>query len=351
MDVIETTVHSKPERSVVAQQFLAAMSDGAQVIFSLVDKRGGKISGASRLQRDLQPGYSGMREYRGKTLFSNYFDSFTPATENDVHALIQGLGTRYPCEHGWVLVASSVPRFLAYLGHDSPPINQNCFLPGECKVFSFGVFGALVLETRHVEDDGSDDVRPLEKHAWHYLHFVISPDEARETDSSIQSISAELKQAYSLLDRSIKSKSKTPGTAAQQSRVTFSPIAKKHFSRLGYKWNKALSEPRITVFDKLMETGNIIRLSADAGGHSDLIPYVDAQFVSMAYRSPAVSVVSPEVVSSTDQLLFLLERHQSDLAFFEEQVAKRLDTVVRPMNQRCQRLLTQHDVRAIVQAE
>ena len=350
MEIIETRVHPRPDRRKVEQQFLTALAGGAQALFSLVDHANGKISGAARLAREFKGRFSGVQSYRGKTLFSNYFSSFSQATALDVQTLIQGLGTRFPCQHGWVLAASSVSRLLESFQKDSRPIDQNSYLSDECLVYSFGVFGALILKTRAVEASEGTDSGPLAKDEWRYFHIVLSPDETKLTRKGLASISAELDQAYGALSLSIKARGDVPQHNSTQARVTLSPVAKRHFEQLGFRWNKALSEPRVTVFDRLTSAGNVIRVSADAGGHSDLLPYVDAQFISMTYRSPAVPVVHPQVVTSADQLLTLFEQHQPDLAFFEEHVAGRLESVFHRMDENLQRILTEENVRAIIES-
>jgi hypothetical protein len=347
MRIIETRVRPKTDRASLEEEFLEAMGGGAGVLFALVDKPNAKVSGASRLAREFKGRFSGAQSYRGKTLFSNYFSSLDSATDADVQTLIRGLGTRFPCEHGWVLLASSLSSFRNHFGKDCPRLDQNSFLPDQCVVFSFGVFGALALTVRVLEDFAPEG--NLQGKEWRHFHQVLSPDEVEQTRRAVASVSTELDLALDALNRSVtKSGSAIATGHTSGGRVTLSPVAKTHFKRLGYRWNKALSEPRVTIFDKLTSGGNIIRVSADAGGHADLIPYVDAQFISTTYRSASVPVVNPCPVTSRDQLVSLLSQYEPHLRQFEERVAGHLDAAFPQMDEALQSLLLQEDVRAIV---
>jgi hypothetical protein len=73
--------------------------------------------------------------------------------------------------------------------------------------------------------------------------------------------------------------------------------------------------------DKVPERGNVIRITADAGGFNEVIPYVDARFLGAGFISPAVFVVSIQGVSTAEELQSLLMRHEKDVRYYEEQVA------------------------------
>ncbi len=103
----------------------------------------------------------------------------------------------------------------------------------------------------------------------------------------------------------------------------------------------------MTVFDKVTDRGNIVRITADAGGHNELIPYIDAKFISSTFVSPESSVVGVNVVSSEAELSSLLERHESDLHYYEENIAAIYDQELGDSHPTITKLLQTQSIRQI----
>jgi hypothetical protein len=130
-------------------------------------------------------------------------------------------------------------------------------------------------------------------------------------------------------------------------RVSLSSIAKRHFKKMGYVWNRFESERRVTVLDKVTARGNVIRITADAGGGNEVIPYVDAKFIGATFVSEPVSVVSAQSVTQADELQSLLEAHEQDLHYYEQQIASIYDYELGQCDLRVTKLIQEHRIRRI----
>jgi hypothetical protein len=246
--------------------------------------------------------------------------------------------------------------FLKFFDGKSFPVNQNSFLLGACKVFCFGVFGALALEVRALELDttitetGADDLgEPFGAGSWAYMHFVLDEKERMKIAEMMQSRGAELTQGLQELRKAVKSRHLDARRASGAvARVSLSSIAKRHFKKMGYVWNRSESEPRVTVLDKVTPCGNVIRITADAGGKNEVIPYVDARFISATFVSEPVPVVSAQGVTDADELQSLLEAHKGDLHFYEQQIASIYDHEAGQCDPRITKLIQERQIRRIV---
>ncbi len=116
---------------------------------------------------------------------------------------------------------------------------------------------------------------------------------------------------------------------------------------MGYTWNKSESEPRVTVFDKTTERGNVIRITADAAGHNELVPAIGAKFIGATFISPKVSVVDRRGIVTETELQALLAHHEKDVRYFEENIAAIYDRELGPCHPTITTLLQEHHIRAI----
>jgi hypothetical protein len=352
MEILRTKVFPKVDRNVATRVIQADMKQGMPVLFSLADKKGGVISGCQRLSKvlDLEISVS----QKGKV--SNFSGGYHPLSELATETIIKGLGGRFPCDHGWIMSVKQPKEFVDFFAQNQLPVNQNCFLPGACNVFCFSVFGALALSVlalsidhaiTEIENDVAES--PFENESWAFMHFCLDESDRKRTINMERSRGSELKNHLEELEASLKAgqqdgRKETLGAP----RVSLSSVAKKHFKKLGYVWNKSESERRVTVFDKLTDRGNVIRIAADAGGFNELIPYVDAKFLSAAFISPAVPVVSIQGVHTAEELDALLERHTKDLRYYEEHVAEIYDEEMGRCHPTITKLIQDHGIRQIV---
>jgi hypothetical protein len=351
MEILRTKVFPKVDRNVATRVIQDDMKQGVPVLFSLVDKKGGAISGCQRLSKLLALENS----VDQKAKLSNYSKGYHPLSEVDAETIIKGLGGRFPCDHGWIMSVRQPQEFVNFFGRNSLPVNQNCFLPGACNVFCFSVFGALALSVRalsfdHAITEIENDVAelPFETKSWAFMHFCLDESDRKMTTNMKRSRRTELENHLKALETSVQAgqrdgREETLGAP----RVSLSSVARKHFRKLGYVWNKSESEPRVTVFDKVTDRGNVIRIAADAGGFNEVIPYVHARFLSAAFISPAVSVVSVQGVHTAEELEALLARHTKDLRYYEEHVAEIYDEEMGRCHPTITKLIQDHGIRQI----
>lgn len=351
MEILRTKVFPKVDRNAVIRVIQADIKQGMQALFSIVDKKGGAISGCQRLLKVLE------REYcvGQKAKLSNFSKGYQPLSEVDVETVIKGIGTRFPCDHGWIMSVKESQEFIDFFERNSWPANQNCFLPGACNVFCFSVFGALALSVRalsldhaiaEIENDVAES--PFGSKSWAFMHFCLDENDRKKNAKMKLSRGAELKDHLKALETSVQV-GRRDGRVEHLGapRVSLSSVAKMHFKKLGYAWNKSESESGATVFDKVTDLGNVIRVAADAGGNNEVIPYVDARFLGAAFISPTVSVVSAQGVHTAEELEALLERHTKDLRYYEEHVAEIYDKEMGRCHPTITKLIQDHHIRQI----
>jgi hypothetical protein len=354
MDILRTKVFPGVERNVALAVLKADMRKGMPVLFSLADKRSGSISGCKRMLKSLTSEYCGVQDSSGPTL-SNYTKGYCPLTEVDIETCVKGFGTRFPCNHAWILSVQNLDVFLKAFNGNSEPVNQNSFLPGTCNAFCFGVFGALALAVRTLsldnafgEIDNDDPLEPFQAKNWAYMHFGLNERDRSKIAGMMKLIGAELDKHLNVLAKSVKSRRDEGSLKPLDApRVSLSSVAKKHFKRAGYVWNKSESEPRVTAFDKVTERGNVIRITADAGGHNELIPSVNAKFIGATFISPTTAVVSAVRVVSEADLQSLLDLHERDVRYFEENIASIYDREMGQCHPTITKLIQEQNIRRI----
>lgn len=352
MKILRTKVFPKVDRNVATRIIQADMKQGMPVLFSLFDKKAGAISGCQRMSKVLSIGNSVGKKTRK---LSNFSESYFPLTEVDVETIVKGLGTRFPCDHGWVMSVTQPQPFIDFFARNSDPVNQNCFLPGACNVFCFSVWGAIALSVQainfehaiiEIENDLAE--APFETKSWAFLHFCLDENDRKKNAKMKRSRGTDLKKHLMTLDASVKAgRRECHDESLGGARVSLSSVAKKHFKKLGYVWNKSESERSVTVFDKVTSRGNVIRVVADAGGFNEVIPYVDAKFICPQFVSPAVSIVSFQGVRTVDELDDLLTRHIQDLRYYEEHVAEIYDEEMGHCHPTLTKLIQDHSIRQI----
>jgi hypothetical protein len=354
MEILRTKIFPKVDRNTAVGVIQADMQQGMPLLFSIVDKKGGSISGCQRLSKVLVAEYCAGRE-SGRPMVSNFSKGYQPLGEVDAETIIKGLGSRFPCDHGWIMSVKKRQAFVDFFARNSCPVNQNSFLPGACNVFCFSIFGPLALSVRalsldhaiaEIENDEAE--APFGAKSWAFMHFSLDEEDRKKAAKMDQSRGAELKKHLKVLDKSVKSARRDGrGGPLGAPRVSLSSIAKKHFKKLGYAWNKSESERRVTVFDKVTDRGNVIRISADAGGFNEVIPYVEARFLSARFISPAVWVVSVQGVQTAEELESLLARHGKDVRYYEENVAAIYDEEMGRCHPTITKLIQDHRIRQI----
>jgi hypothetical protein len=354
MEILRTKVFAKVDRNVAVGVIQADVKQGMPLLFSIADKKEGSISGCQRLSKVLSAEYCAGRE-SGRSTLSNFSKGYHPLSEADVEPLIKGLGTRFPCDHGWIMSVQKLNTFVEFLDGKSVSVDQNDFLPGVCNAFCFGVWGALALSVQAlnpdhaiVEIERDEAEAPFGAKSWAFIHFSLDKNDRKKSAKMDQSRGAELKKHLKVLGKSAKGGRRDGGSGPLDApRVSLSSIAKKHFKKLGYVWNKSESEPRVTIFDKVTDRGNVIRITADAGGFDAVIPYVDARFLSAAFISPAVSVVSIQTVHTATELESLLARHEKDVRYYEENVAAIYDKEMGRCHPAITKLIQDYHIRRI----
>jgi hypothetical protein len=353
MEILRTKAFQKVDRNVAVRVLQADSQQGMPVLFYIADKKAGSISGCQRLAKVLAAEYCAGRE-SGRPTLSNFSQGYHPLGEGDIEAIIKGLGTRFPCDHGWIMSVRKLQVFVDFFGSQSHPVNQNSFLPGACNGFCFGVFGALALSVRALsvdhaisEIEGDDALAPFGAKNWAYLHFSLDENDRKKAAKVEKSRGAELRKHLKALDEVVKGGPRGASRPSEGPRVSLSSIAKKHFKKLGYVWNKSESEPRVTVFDKVTDRGNVIRITADAAGFNEVIPAVKARFLSAAFMSPRVSVVSTQGVYTAEETESLLARHDKDVRYYEEHVAAIYDEEMGRCHPTITKLIQDHRIRRI----
>jgi hypothetical protein len=354
MDIIRTKVFAKVDRKVALRVLTADFQDGWSLLFCLMDKPKSPISGCQRLLKKLTSSYCGVQKADGDAL-TNYLTGYNPLNGADIETCVMGFGTRYPCRHAWIMSVRNLPIFQKEFADRAEQVTQNSFLPGTCNVFSFSVFGALALAVKLIEHDNALDeiaadnpLEPFETKSWSYLHFRINDKDRAKIDKMETAVGAILKKNRNALAKAVKAKRGTASAASGSgARVTFSGPAKKHFKRLGYVFNKAESQQSRTVFDKVTPHGNIIRITAEARGHNVLMPFIDAKFISANFISEEAPIIRGESVATETDLRELLDRHASDVTFFEENLAAIYDQQLGPCHPTITRLLQEQLIRQI----
>ncbi len=354
MEILRTKVFGKVDRNAAVGVIQADMKQSMPLLFLIADKKGGSISGCQRLSKVLAAEYCADKK-SGKATLSNFSNGYQPLSEADAETIIKGLGSRFPCDHGWIMSVKKPQAFVDFFARNSYPVNQNSFLPGVCNVFCFSVFGALALSVRALSLDHAiaeienDEIEsPFGAKSWAFLHFSLDENDRKKAAKMEQSRATELKKHLKALDKSVKGGRRDGrGEPLDAPRVSLSSIAKKHFKQLGYVWNKSESQPRVTVFDKVTDRGNVIRITADAGGFNEVIPYVDARFLSAAFISPAVWVVSVQGVRNAEELESLLASHDKDVRYYEEHVAAIYDEEMGRCHPTITKLIQDHRIRRI----
>ena len=354
MEVLQTRVFPRIDRDAVLSVLLADRRQGMPLLFGLADKAAASVSGCGRLSRILTSRHPGVRGSGAATL-SNFSDGYLPLSEGDVEAIVKGLGTRFPCDYGWVMSVHSLNAFLEFFGGVPDAVNQNSFLPGACNVFCFGVFGALALSVRALDPDtalarieGDDPREPYGAPGWGYVHFRLDGEDRAKVAAMMRSRGAELGQRLRALAGAVGSRRMEPREASGDvPRVPLSSIARRRFRKMGYVWNRQESEPRVTVLDKVTGNGNVIRVTADAGGTNEVIPYVSARFIGASFLSGPFPVVSVQGVADAGELRSLLERHEADLHYFEQRIASTYDREMGQCHPAITRRIRDHRVRSI----
>jgi hypothetical protein len=354
MEILRTKVFPKVDRNVAVRVIQADTQQGLPLLFSIADKKAGSISGCQRLSKLLAAEYCGGQE-SGRPTLANFSKGYHPLSAGDIEPLIKGLGTRFPCDHGWIMSVQKLKVFVDSFAGKSDPVNQNSFLPGACNVFCFGVFGALALSVRALsvdhaitEIEGDDALAPFGTKSWAYMHFGLDDQDRAKAARMLQCKGAELDKHLKALGKAVKAGQRA-GTSRplDAPRVSLSSIAKRHFKKLGYVWNKSESEARETVFDTVTDRGNVIRITASAGGFNEVIPYVKAGFLSAAFSSPAVVFVSAQGVQTAEELESLLARHDQDVRYYEEHVAAIYDEEMGRCHPTITKLIQDHRIRRI----
>ena len=354
MNIIRTKVFPSIERNAAFAVLQSDMRSGMPVLFSLADKRSGSISGSKRMSKSLTSEYCGVQG-RSRPMISNYTNGYCPISEVDIETCVKGFGTRFPCDDAWIMSVQNLDLFIEEFNGDSEPVNQNSFLPGTCNAFCFGVFGALALAVRTLslenafaEIDGDDLLEPFQAKSWAYMHFRLDDGDRSKIARMTKTAGGELKKHLGILAKSVKSRRlKNAAKSVESRRVSLSKATKKHFKRMGYEWNKSESEPRITVFDKVTKYGNVIRITADAGGHDELIPGIDVKFIGATFISPTASVISVNSVVCEADLQSILDQHDIDVRYFEENIAAIYDRELGQCHPTITKLIREHNIRKI----
>jgi hypothetical protein len=354
MKILQTNVFPRVNRNAAVTVLQADMRQGMPLLFCLADKKAASISGCQRLSKAMTAQHCRIHD-SGRAKISNFSKGCPPLNESDVDTIVRGLGTRFPCDYGWIMSVHSPDVLLSFFDGKSDPVNQNSFLPGACNVFCFGAFGALALAVRALELDTAivksegDDVRePFGTENWAYMQFILDEKERLKVAEMMQLRGVELRQCSQVVAKSVKSSGPADRRASGVvARVSLSSIAKRHFKKMGYVWNRFESERRVTVLDKVTARGNVIRITADAGGGNEVIPYVDAKFIGATFVSEPVSVVSAQSVTQADELQSLLEAHEQDLHYYEQQIASIYDYELGQCDLRVTKLIQEHRIRRI----
>ncbi len=227
---------------------------------------------------------------------------------------------------------------------------------GACHVFCFSGWGALALSVQSLSlDDAIMEIEndvvesPFGNESWAFMHFCLDKNDRKSISRMKRSRGAELKNHIEVLRQTVQARQQEleedERYAAQK--VSLSSVAKKHFKKFGYVWNKRESEKRVTVFDKVTDRGNVIRIVADAGGADGAIAYVEAKFICPTFISQAVSIVSVQWVYTIEELEELFARHAEDLLYYEQHIAAIYDEEMGRCHPTLTKLIQDHHIRQI----
>jgi len=186
MEILRTKVFPKADRNVALAILQADLLRGKHLLFSLADKKGGAISGCKRLSKALSSECQPVHK-SGLPSISNYSNGYIPLNESDIEQIVKGLGTRFPCQHGWIMSVQNLELFLKFFNAKSDAVNQNSFLPGACNVFCFGVFGVIGLSVNAItvkdaisEIASDDPLKPFGGKSWAYMHFALDDKDCQK---------------------------------------------------------------------------------------------------------------------------------------------------------------------------
>ncbi|MEX2214581.1 MAG: hypothetical protein WD768_10660 [Phycisphaeraceae bacterium] len=354
MDIIRTKVFAKVERAVALEVLLADRRRGLPILFAMVDRVGGKISGCERAGKRLS-GQLCEGRHAGQPCLSNFAEGYRAMSEKDIDVCVNGFAKSLPCEFGWIMSVDDHAAFLAEFGSSVRKVDQNTFLPATARAFAFGgVWATMAIDVKTLHLDhslseisGDDAQQPFKTKSWSFIHFWLNRHEQTKITSLSKGVERDVEPHVQALVNSVQSRGIETMSSLYAPRVTLSGPVRKWLKMLGYTRNKAASEPRLTVFDKPTLRGNLIRIDADAGGHGDLIPYIEICVQGAGFQSPRLTIVKPDCITTDESLTALLEQHGDDVRYFEKHIAPAYDNALGDCHPTVTRLMREQQIRQV----
>ncbi len=351
--IFETKVISNPPRDLVKNIMVENLQRGAEVFFVMQDDKNKKISSIDRFLKYRQELECLGMDDKDQKYINNFSKEISGFSANDIEHLVNGLGKRYPCFSGWVSTTNEPLKLLKSFPAGYGSLDQNSFLYTEAVSLSYQMWNGLVaLETRKLDTERSvlHDTNQKNKD-WRYYHILVD-DNSRHNE-----INLIMQRLYEQLDKDIALFYETEKVfddteQSGSTRVNLATIVKKHFKKMGYQYNQDISQQKITVMDKVTQNGNIIRITADAGGFGILIPYIEIQIIGHEYQSPKMSIVkSGFQIHTKEQMRNLLDKHLPILNLYEDKIVPVFDSQLNNFEEPEYQIATKYGFRKYLMAD